>query len=62
MLEKTIHLFIKALIIGVLVNIGLQHATAEPLPTQQNISTQRQILDQELPTNSPFHTSNPADD
>jgi hypothetical protein len=38
MLEKTTQLFLKALIIGVLVNMTLQQVSAKPLPSNQNIS------------------------
>ncbi|HXV44908.1 MAG TPA: hypothetical protein VEC96_17725 [Anaerolineae bacterium] len=41
MLEQTVRLFIKALIIGVLVNVGLQQISTGPLPDNENSAHQR---------------------
>jgi hypothetical protein len=41
MLEQTVRLFIKALIIGVLVNMGLQQISTGPLPDNENSAHQR---------------------
>jgi hypothetical protein len=40
MLKQTTQLFIKALIIGILVNLTLQQASAKPVPSEENTSHQ----------------------
>jgi hypothetical protein len=39
-LGQTVQLFIKALIIGVLVNMGLQQISTGPLPDNENSSSE----------------------
>jgi hypothetical protein len=60
MLEKTIHLLIKALIIGVLINIGLQHFSTTPLPYPDNTILRSQAPDQ-APLDTEFHATNQAE-
>lgn len=52
MLGKTIRLFIKALIIGVLINLGLQYVSITPLPYSENTALHRQSSDR-VPLNNP---------
>ena len=61
MLRQTVRLFIKALIIGVLVNVGLQQVSTGPLPDTENTTLQRQAPLQ-TPLNSKFNASNKLDD
>lgn len=61
MVEKTIRLFIKALIIGVLINLGLQYVSVVPLPYSENTALHRQTSDR-VPLNSTdFETASQAD-
>lgn len=60
MLEKTIHLVIKALIIGVLINVGLQHVSTTPLPYSDNTALREQASDL-TPLSSEFQVTNPAE-
>lgn len=57
MLQKTIHLFIKALIIGVLINIGLQHVSTNPLPYTDDTALRGQAPNP-APLNTEFHVTN----
>jgi hypothetical protein len=41
MLRQTINLFVKALIIGVLLSLGLQQVPAEPVSPAETSSTER---------------------
>lgn len=50
MLKQTVQLFIKALVIGVLINLGLQQMPARPLPPDENTLQQ---YDQQLPLQQP---------
>jgi hypothetical protein len=43
MLEQTIRLFIRALIIGILIHIGLQHIATIPALTTERTTLQHQI-------------------
>ena len=60
MVEKTIRLFIKALIIGMLINIGLQHVSTTPLPYSDNTILHGQAPDQ-APLDTEFHVTNQAE-
>ncbi len=60
MLEKTIQLVVKALIIGVLINIGLQHVSTNPLPYSKNTAFHNQASDLP-PLSSGFQVTNPAE-
>ncbi len=64
MFKQTIRLFIKAFIIGVLVNMGLQHVSAggSVLPTEDNPPQyhEQQILRQ-FPADTEFSFSDPAE-
>jgi hypothetical protein len=51
MLGQTIRLIIKALIIGVLINLGIQHASTTPLPYSENSALHKQG-----PEKTPFDT------
>jgi hypothetical protein len=53
MLGQTLHLFIKALIIGLLVNIGLQHISAAP-----PIAVEHTILPDQVPLRSDLPVNN----
>jgi hypothetical protein len=61
MLGKTVRLFIKALIIGVLINLGLQYVSATPLPTYENTALHRQAPGQ-VPLDAKMHTVNEAEE
>jgi hypothetical protein len=50
MLKQTVQLFIKALVIGVLINLGLQQMAARPLPADENTLQQ---YDQQSPLQQP---------
>jgi hypothetical protein len=54
MLKPTIQLFIKAFIIGVLINMSLQQVASAPLPPDEDTTLhhQQQPLKQEIPTSS----------
>jgi hypothetical protein len=60
MLQKTIHLVIKALIIGVLINTGLQHVSTGPLPYADDTALRGQAPNQ-VPLNTEFHVTNQAE-
>jgi hypothetical protein len=57
MLGQTVRLFIKALIIGVLVNMGLQQISTGPLLDNENSALQRSAPHQ-MPLNSNFSPPN----
>lgn len=61
MLGKTLRLFIKALIIGVLINLGLQYVSVTPLPYSENTALHRQAPDQ-VPLDAKFQTANQAEE
>jgi hypothetical protein len=61
MLGKTVRLFLKALIIGVLINLGLQYVSATPLPASENTALHRQAPNQ-IPLNAKFQTAKPAEE
>jgi hypothetical protein len=54
MLKPTIQLFIKAFIIGVLINMSLQQVASAPLPPDEDTTLhhQQQPLKQKTPTSS----------
>ena len=54
MLGQTIRLFIKALIIGVLINLGIQHVSTNPLPYSENSALHKQDSEQ-TPFDTEFH-------
>lgn len=56
MLENTIRLFIKALIIGVLINLGLQYIAPSPLSQSENTALHKPVPDQ-VPTNAEFQVT-----
>lgn len=60
MLGQTIRLLIKALIIGVLINLGLQHVSVAPLPYPENTALHRQVPAQ-APLDTKFRTANQAE-
>lgn len=60
MFQKTIHLIIKALIIGVLINIGLQHVSTNPLPYTDDTPLRGQASNP-LPLNTEFHVTSQAE-
>ena len=60
MLGQTIRLFIKALIIGVLVNLSLQYASTSTLPYSENTTLYKQALDQ-APLDVEFQATSQAD-
>ena len=60
MLGKTIRLFIKALIIGGLINLGLQYVSTTPLPYPENTALHRQAPNQ-VPLDTDFQTANQAE-
>lgn len=60
MLGKTLRLFIKALIIGVLINLGLQYVSVTPLPYYENTALHQQAPDQ-VPLNTDFQTASQAE-
>ena len=60
MLEKTVQLVIKALIIGVLINVGLQHVSTNPLPYSDNTALRDQASEL-IPLSSGFQVTNPAE-
>ncbi|MBE7550385.1 MAG: hypothetical protein HS126_04815 [Anaerolineales bacterium] len=61
MLGKTVRLFVKALIIGVLINLGLQYVSVTPLPYSENTALHRQAPDQ-VPLNAKFQTANQTEE
>ncbi|GIK38851.1 MAG: hypothetical protein BroJett011_26840 [Chloroflexota bacterium] len=61
MVGKTLRLFIKALIIGVLINLGLQYVSVTPLPYSENTVLHRQAQDQ-VPLDANFQTANHAEE
>ena len=42
MLKQTIHLFVKACIIGILINVGLEQVPASPISPEENAFQQDQ--------------------
>lgn len=42
MLKQTIQLFIKAIVLGILLNVSLQLVPAEPRPPEENTSYEQQ--------------------
>ena len=42
MLKQTIHLFIKACIIGILINVGLAQVSSTPATAEENILQQNE--------------------
>ena len=60
MLGQTIRLFIKALIIGVLVNLSLQYASTSTLPYSENTTLYKQALDP-APLDVEFQATSQAD-
>ena len=60
MLEQTIRLFIKALIIGVLINLSIQHVSTTPLPYSKNVTQPGQAFDH-APLKIQFHTTSQAE-
>ena len=61
MLGKTIRLFIKAFIIGVLINLGLQYMSITPLPYSESTALHRQAPDQVPFDNTEIQTASQAD-
>lgn len=62
MLGQTVHLFIKALIVGLLVNVGLQQiSTVSPLPVQQTILPHQIPLIHSSANNTELHLSDQVD-
>jgi hypothetical protein len=57
MLEKTVYLIIKAFVVGVLINIGLQHVSTTPLPASGDTILRENASDQN-PLNTEFHVTN----
>lgn len=60
MLGQTIRLFIKALIIGVLINLGIQYVSTTPLPYSENSALHKQAPDQ-APFDTEFHPTSQAE-
>lgn len=60
MLGQTIRLFIKALIIGVLINLSIQQVSTSPLPYPENSALHNQEIDQ-TPANAKFQVTNQAE-
>ena len=56
MVRQTVFLFIRALIFGVLINIGLQQISDIPSP-QQDTSMPQQIQDQATESSSKIQTN-----
>ena len=46
MVQQTIKLFIKAVVVGVLLNIGIQLVPNEPVRTEENISHEQEPFQQ----------------
>jgi hypothetical protein len=46
MVQQTIKLFIKAVVVGVLLNVGIQLVPNEPVRTEENISHEQEPLQQ----------------
>jgi hypothetical protein len=57
MLKPTIQLFIKALIIGVLVNLSLQHVASTPLQADEKPALHYEQLLKQTPTDPNLHFS-----
>ena len=60
MLAQTVRLFIKALIIGVLLNLSIQHVATTPLPYSENVILPEQAFDH-APLKTQFHTTSQAE-
>lgn len=62
MLGQTVHLFIKALIVGLLVNVGLQQiSTVSPLPLEQTTLPHQVPLIHSSANNTELHLSDQID-
>jgi hypothetical protein len=63
MVKQTVYLFLKALIIGILINIALTRNADRPL-TSQNATTPEQIQDQlqQAPSNVKVQLSDQTDE
>jgi hypothetical protein len=63
MVKQTVYLFLKALIIGILINIALTRNADRPL-TSQNATTPKQIQDQlqQAPSNVKVQLSDQTDE
>ena len=63
MFRQTIQLFIKALIIGVLINMSLQQVAGAPLQADESTGRyQNQQLFKQAPASSDLHFSDQAGD
>ena len=63
MLKQTIHLFIKALIIGVLTNMSLQQVAGATLQADENaVQYQNQQLLKQVPASSELYFSDQTGD
>ena len=60
MLGPTIRLFIKALIIGVIVNMSLQYVSSNPLPYSENATLHKQLPEQ-APASIDFQVTSQAE-
>jgi hypothetical protein len=54
MLKQTIYLFLRALIIGVLLNVGLQQVTTATLPAPSDSQLERPVSQSRLESSLPL--------